>query len=175
MLCLLILFLFFNHLPSIGQSDSSNAAYQNLDTLKYYNVSLASGPGKDCAHFDFSKIKIKYYVDCKEVSKEVYDKFFNENNRLGDCTPCYLEQLDKNGNSVSLGIQYTDCIVGEWKEFYPDGKVKLIGHYRENKTGNWDDIWKRGYCSVKEGVWIYYDENGSVLKTENYFNNKLVE
>ena len=94
---------------------------------------------------------------------------------LNDCTPCYMKTLSPDDVLLYAGVQYTDCVVGNWTEYYPDGKIKLTGQYKENPTDNWNNIWKRGYCSVKEGTWTYYDENGKVMKTEKYKDNVLVQ
>jgi antitoxin component YwqK of YwqJK toxin-antitoxin module len=171
---LFIVFLFLAGRPASAQTDSTHSVYPKLDTMIIYSVNLASGPAKDCSHFD-GKYPVKYFVDCKEVSKEVYLKYKNANDNLGKCTPCYMETLSKDGTLLHAGVQYTDCVVGEWTEYYPDGKVKVKGQYKENPTEKWNNIWKRGYCSVKEGTWTYYDENGNVTKTEKYKDNVLVQ
>jgi hypothetical protein len=159
---------------SFAQTDSAASIYKGLDTITRYHVSLASGPAKDCSHFD-AKYPVKYFVNCKEVSKEVYLKYKEANDRIAECTPCYMKMLDTNGVVVRIAAQYTDCAIGNWTEYYPNGKIKVTGHYKENDTGNWNNLWKRGYCSRKEGDWIYYDENGNIIKREKYKDNELVE
>ncbi|MBI3512375.1 MAG: hypothetical protein HY064_17065 [Bacteroidetes bacterium] len=168
--------IFFLHFTSLfSQTDSSVAIYSSLDTLKYYDVELVSGPGKSCHELDFRLKKIKYWVDCKEVSEKEYMKYYVPNDQLGDCKPCYLETLDKNDHLLTAGVQYTDCPVGDWFEYYPDGKIKVNGHYKENLTGNWDDLYARGYCAIKNGTWTYYAEDGSVTKKEIYKDGVLVQ
>ena len=172
---LFTVFLFFLAGKSASaQADSTHPVYPALDTMVIYSVNLASGPAKDCSHFD-AKYPVKYFVDCKEVSQDVYLKYKNANESIKKCKPCYMETLDKNGVLLYEGVQYEDCVVGAWTEYYPDGKIKVTGQYKENPTDNWNNIWKRGYCSVKEGVWTYYDENGNVTKTEKYKDNVLVQ
>jgi antitoxin component YwqK of YwqJK toxin-antitoxin module len=157
------------------QTDTTKSVYQNLDTLIFYNVSLASGPAIDCNNFNFKIKQIKYFVDCKEVSEAVYLKYKNANDKIDKCTPCYAKTLDTNGRIINAGVKYTDCAVGIWIEYYINGKIKVIGHYKENNTGKWKNIWDKGYCSKKHGIWKYYDTNGQLINTELYKNGNLMK
>lgn len=173
-ICILIVLLAAFLTPAFGQTDSAMSVYKDLDTVVRYNVNLASGPAKDCSHFD-GKYPVKYFVNCREVSKAEYLKYQEANDRIKECKPCYMKTLDSNGVLLRIAVQYGDCVVGSWSEYYPNGKIKVSGYYKENDTGNWNNIWKRGYCSRKEGEWIYYDENGNITKKEKYKDDKLVE
>lgn len=157
-----------------AQKDSAASIYKDLDTIVRYNVNLASGPAKDCSHFD-GNYPVKYFVNCKEVSQAEYLKYKRANDSIKECKPCYMRTLDTNGVLLRTAVQYGDCVVGSWTEYYPDGKIKVSGHYKENDTGNWNNLWKRGYCSRKEGEWIYYDEHGNITKKEKYKDDKLIE
>lgn len=163
------------HLYSFGQLDTIKSTYSNLDTIIYYGVHLASGPGKDCNNFDLKKKKIKYYVNCKKVTEKKFLIYKNANTQIIKCKPCVLMTLSENGIIERVGVHYTDCRVGYWIEYYPNNKVKIIGHYKENDTGNWEKISDRGYCSKKDGIWTYYDENGKITKTEKYADGKQIE
>ena len=162
------------HLISRGQLDTIKSTYNNLDTLIFYNVGLAAGPGKDCNNFDLTKKTIKYYVDCKEVSQTEYLKFKKGKDNIAICTPCVSKTLNKDGTLESIGVMYTDCRVGFWVEYYSSKKVKVVGYYKENDTGNWDNIWTRGYCSKKNGTWTYYDEDGKITRQEIYKDGTII-
>ena len=72
---------------------------------------------------------------------------------------------------LSEGVYCTDCGVGFFKEFYPDGNVKLSGKYKENPTGNW----KNYNCQVEHGQWVYFKENGDTLYSEYWNNGEFIK
>lgn len=57
--------------------------------------------------------------------------------------------------------------VGPYKEWYENGNLKTEGQYVEPE--------KHGYRTIKTGRWIYYDENGKLVKEEWYEDDKLVK
>lgn len=75
-------------------------------------------------------------------------------------------KYDKNGERTGLWTSYYDNSV-KWSEsyyvngkkdghsftFYPNGKVRYRGEYRNDE---------------KVGTWTFYDEQGNVTKEENY-------
>ena len=71
---------------------------------------------------------------------------------------------------AEAGVFYKDCNVGVWKEYYRNGKIKLIGHYKENQKEDWNDI----ECCIKHGKWTYYKRNGKIKKLENYLDGRLL-
>ncbi|MET4108181.1 hypothetical protein [Hymenobacter sp. UYP22] len=91
---------------------------------------------------------------------------------IGECTPCILARYDKDGHLYTKAVQYTDCGVGFYNEYYPSGKLKITGQHQENDTGKWDDIYDRGLCWTKTGEWIFYSETGKVI-TKEYWNNGI--
>jgi len=82
------------------------------------------------------------------------------------CTPCILLWYDTTETLLSKGIQYGDCRVGYWIDYYRNGKVKTIGHYKENPPG--------GFCS-ENGTWIYYKKDGSIHFYELWKNGVKVK
>lgn len=87
-----------------------------------------------------------------------------------------------NGLLLSEGIvDESGNFNGQWKDYYPDGKVKAEGTYVDSKrTG----IWKFYNSQSKveqigsysngrpDGLWKWYYENGSVLREEEYFQGE---
>ena len=147
-----------------SQVNTNKNIYSKLDTIETYNVGLSAETGPGYA---------RYFVNDKQVDKKTYDRYKIPWDNIGKCTPCFLKTYDEENILVSESVQYTDCGVGLWIEYYPNGHIKVIGHYKENDTGNWKDIYKRGYCSVRNGKWTYYDINGNETKIENYKEGKL--
>ncbi len=153
----------------IGQVLSQNdsvSSYKNLETKKYYS-----------ATFRMSKINGKevYTLNDKLVDKETYLKFKDTFENMVNCKPCILQTYDENDILLREGITYTDAQVGYFKEYYSNGQIKLRGFYKENTTGNWDNICSRNLCNIPIGTWTYYDEKGEVLYTEKWENGQFIE
>jgi hypothetical protein len=149
----------FNQL--FGQAEPSSV-YGDLPTKKFYGVST-------------SRSGNVYWIDGVKVEKAVYDKYHAAWEEFGNCCPCILLTYDKDDVLLTEAVQCTDCFVGYYKEFYPNGRLKLQGHYKENPTDDWKGIYEKGYCNVKDGKWIYYDENGQVIKVETWKDGDFVE
>lgn len=153
---------------AFGQHDSSTV-YKNLKVVKYYFINLLSAEtiiGGDTT----------YQANGKEINKTTYDKYLISRQDWQNCCPCIIESYDENDNllaeSVSCG---GECIVGWLKGYYPNGKMRFIGSYKENPTEDWSNIWERNYCSIKNGLWIYFDENGDTLYSELWDNGEFVK
>jgi len=61
----------------------------------------------------------------------------------------FMNKLDAQGRKQGL-----------WKEFYPNGRLKLAGNYRND---------------IKNGYFKYYDQEGNLLKIEKYVDGILIE
>jgi antitoxin component YwqK of YwqJK toxin-antitoxin module len=153
-------------IQTYSQNQESNTTYSKLDTLITYNVSLKAETGSGYA---------KYYVNESEVRKIVYDSYKKFWDNIEKCTPCYLKSYDEDDSLMSESVQFTDCGVGIWIEYYKNGILKEKGQFKENHTGNWSNIYARGFCEVKVGEWKYFDEKGKLLKVEHYKDGILIK
>lgn len=153
------------NLQSFGQNDTEKSSYKNLEVKKFYSVTTESAVVKGAE---------VYKGNGKVISKEQYEKFTSSRSNLEDCKPCMLETYNENDKLIIKAAQYKDCCVGSWIGYYPSGKIRTIGHYRENETGIWEPLWDNGYC-IKHGTWTEYSENGKPLKSEKYNFGSLVE
>lgn len=164
---LIILLLIFTNLSIFGQSDSPTI-YKKLSTKKMYSVGVS---------FQTIKGKAVYKLDGKKVSKSTYEKYKPNWDILESCCPCLLKYYDKNEILLREIVSCTDCGVGDFKEFYPNGKLKISGQYKENNSGNWDwkTIQKRGYCSVPNGKWTYFNKKGDTLYSEFWKNGEFIK
>lgn len=142
----------------------------NADTLIYYQVRLRTISGRMKGGDDGL-----YFVNDSSVSKATYMKYSASHENIAKCVPCYLKTLDINDNVIGEGLQYTDCRIGSWKEYYPDGKIKRTGEYRKNLTDKWSDLYKRGYCSVMDGEWNYFNEKGDFLYSELWKEGEFIK
>src|SRR5688572_14497451 len=100
----------------------------------------------------------------QEINKSIYSNLpvvrLKTSNDYDRCRPCILETYDKNNKLIRKAVQYTDCIAGFYKEYYPNGQIKVNGQTKENASGNWKNAYERGMCMNKTGEWTYYSEDG---------------
>jgi antitoxin component YwqK of YwqJK toxin-antitoxin module len=116
----------------------------------------------------------RYYVNENEVRKIVYDSYKKLRDNIEKCTPCYLKSYDEDDNLITESAQFTDCPIGKWIEYYKNGVVKEQGQFKENHTGDWSNIYGRGFCNVQVGLWKYFDEKGKLFKIELYKDGVLI-
>jgi antitoxin component YwqK of YwqJK toxin-antitoxin module len=163
---LILIIMTFAYRQANGQLDTSGI-YKGLETRKYYLVDLQSliQDGK----------AIYYKVNGKIVSKSTFDKFESTNKNMDGCCPCILKKYDVNDVLIREVVSCTDCGVGWFRYYYPNGKVSLSGQYKENPSGNWKGIWSRGFCSVLNGQWTYFSEEGDTLYSEYWNNGKFIK
>jgi hypothetical protein len=158
------LFLFCIHvvtLKSFSQKDSTRIFYPHLDTIEAYtNIMIKSGPGG-------------FFVNEKRIDKRAYDIYKRSMEKADNCRPCWIKNFTIEGEFVSEGAYYSECLIGKYFEYHSNGKLKTSGQYKENHTGIWNDLYKNGYCR-RDGLWIYYDETGKIVKREKYENGKVV-
>ncbi len=160
---ILALFVLINQM--YGQIDTTTI-YKNLESKKFYSVNIYS---------ENQKGETVYKVNGKIVSKSTYDKYKSKWKNINNCCPCILESYDEDENLISEAVSCTDCRVGWFKTYYKNGNIELAGKYKENPTGNWDDIWNRGYCSVPDGKWTYFSEDGDTLYSEFWNNGVFIK
>jgi antitoxin component YwqK of YwqJK toxin-antitoxin module len=148
-----------------GQTDTATS-YNNLETRKFYSVSLYS---KNVSGRDV------YEVNGKRVGKQKFQEYQSTRKNIATCRPCILKSYDENENLIREMVSYSDCGVGWFRTYYTNGNLKRSGTYKENPTGDWNDIWNRGYCSVPNGQWTYFKENGDTLYSEFWDNGVFIK
>lgn len=166
--------------------DSSD--YVKPDTLMYYAFPLESfgDPGtvySNRSSNDSCQIVAdqtdsntpRYFANCNEIGKVLFDSLKATKQNMKKCKPCVLNHFDDAGNIIQSSMSYGDCLVGDYYEFYPNGQLKVQGSWKKNYTGNWKRVWKRGYCSIINGIWTYYSESGELIKTETYKDGTVLE
>lgn len=94
---------------------------------------------------------------------------------ISRCRPCVVKDYNENNIQISESISYLDCLVGWQKIFFPNGKLKLLAQYKENKSNLWDNLWERGLCSNPDGNWIYFNEQGDTLYTESWSGGVFIK
>lgn len=140
---------------------------RKLDTLRTYDVFLEER---------LTPYGIAYMCNGKEVGKDRYyemRRFWRAN---GACLPCLLYTYDANDNLKYQAFQYEDCMCGEYKEFYEDGRKKTEGQFRPNTSGNWEADRLNGKCNIRVGKWTYFTPEQNTEKIEIYNDEgKLID
>jgi hypothetical protein len=149
----------------LTKTDTTKSVYQGLETRKFYRVGYSSSSINGVT---------TYRLNDKEVSKSTYDRYHSTWENMETCKPCILMTYDINEHLLCKGIQYTDCPVGFWIEYFPNGKVKLIGHYKENVSGDWNFSWNGGFCEP-DGAFTYFNETGEEIYTEYWENGDFIK
>jgi antitoxin component YwqK of YwqJK toxin-antitoxin module len=135
-----------------------------LDTLKTYDVFLEERPTP------FGKA---YMCNGREVTKQKFNDYKMLWNASLSCKPCMLYTYDDKDALKHIAYQYQDCLCGSFVEYYPRGAKKVVGQFKENTSGSWDNMKSRDLCNIRVGTWIYYYPTGMVEKTEVYADGKL--
>jgi antitoxin component YwqK of YwqJK toxin-antitoxin module len=152
---LILSFLFFSTVKA-QHIDYLDPQY---DSIKTYDVFLeANNKG----------YYTEYKLNGKIVSREEYNNFYIYWNAAGACKPCYLYTYDVNDKLKHVAFQYKDCLVGIYREFYNDGTIKIIGQFKENTTGDWEDLFDRQLCTVRIGRWQFFSPEGKLYLIEFY-------
>lgn len=148
-----------------SQKDTMKTIYKDLPVKKFYSVSTQSSAVNGA---------VTYLADGKTIDKAAYDKYNASIIDFKNCKPCIMETYNASEVLINRAVKYLDCPVGYWINYYPSGKIKTIGHYRENESDVWDPLWDAGYC-MKHGTWTEYDEKGKVTNFEIYNFGNLKE
>jgi hypothetical protein len=148
----------------IGQEQKT--IYKGLEKKKFYSVELSSQTKNGVEYFQ---------VNGREVNKSTYKKFELIQKNIENCCPCILEFYDENENLIREAVSCKDCGVGQFKEYSSDGKVKIIGQYKENQNKNWKNLWERGLCSIPDGKWTYFNTSGDTLYYEVWNNGSFLK
>lgn len=135
-----------------------------LDTLRSYDVFLEER---------MTPFGIAYICNGNEVTKKKYLEYKQFWNASGACKPCLLYTYDDKDQLKYEAYQYQDCLCGSYKEYYKDGTLKVEGQFKNVATDNWEKLSSRDVCNLRNGIWIYYFDNGVTEKTETYIDGKL--
>lgn len=104
---------------------------------------------------------------------------YREYNRTGEITASKMYQNDEvTGEGI---VDANMKMQGKWKIFYPGGKIKSEGDYKDGKrTGKWTFYYSNGqieqvgtYANGKaDGEWKWYHLNGNTLREEYYISGR---
>lgn len=151
---------------SFGQTDSVLVKNKGLKIVKYHPVKM-----------EYNRVegKTTYKINGKSVDSSIYSFYQSEQETIRLCTPCIVEAYDLSEKLMFRAVQFRSCPIGDVTLYYTNGKIRFTGQYKENQSGDWEDIWNKGYCAIKHGNWYFYRKNGKLRKKEKYVNGQLVK
>ena len=85
------------------------------------------------------------------------------------------KNYDDKNHLLFEALKYKSCFIGPFISYSENGKLKMTGQYVQNNSGKWEDLQSRGFCSVHEGEWKSFDQNGKRTKTVVYKGGKIVK
>jgi hypothetical protein len=145
------------------------SAQKQLDTIKVYNITCSYQDGNSFTAWGGSWTPFYPPVACPDNDKSKYIENHKQvDEALKSRLFFWMKLYDTDDHLLYESLKYSDCTVGPFICYHPNGKVKLTGQYDGYKY-----IKKKGYrvvnCEGKPtGTWLYYDEEGKLVKTENY-------
>lgn len=148
---------------SLGQKNEPTV-YKRLKKRKFYPVSLNSYNKGDTTIYLVNDKRVTRYAYNREMRK------FDRYDAVDKCKPCILKYYDENGILTREGVNYSDCGVGWFKDYYPNGKISLKGWFKENPTGNWEAF----SCGISDRQWTYFNENGDTLYSEFWKEGEFI-
>jgi hypothetical protein len=129
-------------------------------------------------NYSFGQVDTLKTDTTKSVYKELktikLDSKSDINKVMVSCRPCILLKYDNADRLVQKSIQYTDCPVGYFIKYFPNGKVKIVGHYKENPSTSWNNTSDQDYCKP-DGAWTYFSESGKELYSEYWKAGKFIK
>lgn len=104
---------------------------------------------------------------------------YREYSRTGEIT---ASKMFSNDEVSGEGIVDENMLMqGKWKMYYPGGKIKSEGEYKDGKrTGKWLFYYINGSLEQEgsynkgkpDGSWIWYHVNGKTLREEYYISGR---
>lgn len=123
-------------------------------------------------------ILISLLIAFRKIKKQSVDKFL-----ISLCTPIptllvgFLLSINPFRENTGMTYEYNKDH-HRYKEVrieYKNQKPKRLEFYRSFDTISDSVIFPATDTWLRDSVWIYYDRNGDVIKTERYKNDKLIE
>lgn len=158
---IIITFSFFSQEP--------HTDYLEMDTLRI--------PYSEMLDWNWEEMKkSKCYKDGKKVNCKVYKPYIDAYKTYSEGCPFVYEQKDESNNYLmTQTVSCSDCYVGEYKEFYSGGALKIHGIYKRNLTGIWPPMKGSFPCNIKHGPFTYFNFSSDTLLKVIWFDNKIID
>jgi antitoxin component YwqK of YwqJK toxin-antitoxin module len=129
--------------------------------------------------FDHKTRKVIEWTEYGTLKEIVNNK---EDEKKGELVCCY----HNNGRLMSKVIYNSGK--QEFKQYFNNGNLEFKGYYINdtyNRIGKWVEYYENGQIKkeysfsektpeLKNGVWLWWDEKGILIKKEYYKNGKLI-
>lgn len=158
---------YFKRIDSTYVKEGPDIGYKNGEIIRVVNYSNDKANGLTFIYYPTSQ-------SVKQLINYVNDTLQHE-------AVFYYE----NGMVMEKGNYVDNAKNGQWTSYYENGTLKSEGSYTIVHTDslNINDISSQFYdcwitlntLEVKNGIWVYYSEDGSVIKTEVFENGKLID
>ena len=154
------------------------------DSLYYHRNS----PRVDAVTYHLNGKKASEGIFINEIKDGIWYYYNNDGRRIA-------EEQYKNGKKHGIFKLYSpqdgmllkeepwqnDVLVGEYREYFTTGELRLKWHYKQGKIdGVYESyylsgqVWEKGQyvANLREGTWISYDREGNEMKIEDFVNER---
>lgn len=159
--------------------------YGELIKSEYYLNGKLTVLEEEKNHESKKQVKKEYFPDGKLKKSGAYventpvgiHKIFNDKGEIINSI-LYNEKGIKRGEGI---VDKKDKKQGNWKYFYPNGKLKSKGKYENGKKeGKWIYFFNNGKTEQKgsfkngrpSGLWTWYYENGNIRRAGKFNKGK---
>lgn len=146
-----------------------SSAQLKLDTVKVYNVHCSYSQGNSFNSWGGNYTAFYPSEKCPDGDKQKYiSNRATVEDYWGKRKFFWIKLYNTSDQLIYEGLNYSDCTVGPFICYWPNGKTKLKGQYNGYSYSE-----KKGYkikkCPGKEiGTWEYFDETGKFAKNEKH-------
>jgi len=106
---------------------------------------------------------------------EIYANQSNVFEAIKSCTPCLVRYHEKQAVLKYEAIQFGDCFIGSYQEYFPSGEIKLRGQFRGSSKDISDGSLNKEFCSIPDGKWLYYNQIGEIKAIEIWEKGEFIE
>jgi antitoxin component YwqK of YwqJK toxin-antitoxin module len=85
------------------------------------------------------------------------------------------KNYDKENHLLFEGLKYNSCFIGAFVNYWENGNIKTSGQYLQDSTVSMKDLSTHGLCSVPQGEWKNYNQEGILLSTVLYDKGKIIK
>lgn len=157
---MILAFCFFSSKGLFSQLDSA------LDLSSIKVIEQYDGDGME---MNIVLEQTYYRYRGKKWSTRKYNKYFGPRENVWDCKPCILKTYAvKKHILLEERVAYTACDIGYIKKYFPSGTIQYIGNYYYDTSISSDSLIFKNRCSIPDGEWIYFNEEGDTLYKENW-------
>ncbi len=171
------------------ENDKLSGAYKEYDMNGDIALLLQYTKGVLIEKEDSTGLDVEIRNNYDDQGNIVYSGTYRENipvgiHRMYDISGKVINSVlyDNQGIRVGEGIITNEGKKeGDWKYFYPDGKVKSSGKYVNNlEAGKWNYYYNDGKTEQTgvfkqgkaDGLWQWYYADGSLKREEEYYEGK---